>query len=197
MIQINLLPIGQIKKRQRVYQQTIALLVSLLVVFALMGMTAINMSNKITGIKTEIENLNKEKATYVKTRNEIDKLKKDKLALENKLEAIKKLKQVSQEPVRILDALANLTPADTLWIKSLKQSPSQLNLTGIALDNATIAKYMNALTDSPYFSDAKLGNTRLTQMGGQKLKSFTLTITIAEIKPEEEPNSSPKNGQKN
>lgn len=148
-----------------------------------MGMISIRMSNKVTDIKTKIEDLKTERATFIKIDNEIKKLKKDKLALENKLDAIKKLKQVSQQPVRILDALASLTPADRLWIKSLKQSPSQLNLTGIAQDNATIAKYMDELTTSPYFSAAKLGSTRLTQIGGQKLKSFTLTVTIAEKKP--------------
>jgi len=195
MIQINLLPIRQIKKRQQVYQQVILLLVSLLVIFTLMGMTTVVLSGKATGLKTDISELNKKKASFQKIINEINKLKKDKLALENKLEAIKRLKKGAQQPVRILDALANLTPGDRLWIKSLKQSPGQLNLDGIALDNATIAQFMNKITESPHFSAAKLGSTRLTQIGGRKLKSFTLTVAITAKETEEEPDPSPKNGK--
>jgi len=196
MIQINLLPIRQIKKRQQVYQQVILLLVSLLVVFTLMGMTTAVLSGKVKDLKTDISKLNKRKDSFQKIIDEIEKLKKDKLALENKLEAIKRLKKGAQQPVRILDALASLTPGDRLWIKSLKQSSGKLDLNGIALDNATIAQYMNKLTESPYFSAAKLGSTRLTQVGGRKLKSFTLTVAIAAKETEEDPDPSPKNGKK-
>lgn len=195
MIYINLLPIRQLKKRQQLYQQTFILLTILVVLFVLMGMTAISMTGKAENIKEAVKELNKEKATYNRIIAQINQLKKDKQTLEDKLVAIKKLKQISQQPVRILDALASLTPSDRLWINSLRQSPTQLNISGIAQDNATIANYMDKLTESPYFSDARLGSTRLTQVGGRKLKSFSLTITIAAQKTDETPADSPKNGK--
>lgn len=183
MIQINLLPVRQIKKRLQLYRQAGIFLASLLVLFALLGITAISMANKAADIKKDLVVLNKKKASFQTIINEIQKLKKDKEALENKLEAIKQLKRGSQQPVRVLDALATLTPADRLWLKSLKQSPDQLQISGVALDNATIAQYMNDLTRSPYFSAANLGSTKLTKIGGRKLKSFTLNVAIKQATP--------------
>ncbi len=194
MIQINLLPIRQIKKRQQLYQQSLIFLAALLVLFALMGMTSLSMSNKASVIQKDLTSLNKKKKSFEKIIAEIKQLQKDKKTLENKLEAIKQLKRGSQQPVRVLDALATLTPADRLWLKTLKQSPAKLQITGVALDNATIAQYMNDLIASPYFTSATLGSTKLTKLGGRKLKSFTLTVAI---KQEETTTNPPKtNGTK-
>ena len=118
--------------------------------------------------------------------------------LEKKLEAIKQLKRGSQQPVRVLDALATLTPADRLWLKSLSQSPNQLQISGVALDNATIAQYMNDLTQSPYFTAANLGSTKLAQVGGRKLKTFTLDVSIKQenpVPPEEPKTKKPPKGR--
>ena len=195
MIRINLLPVRQIKKRQKLYQQSMLFLAALLVLFALMGMTAVSMSNKTIAIKNDLTALNKKKASFQEIIKEIEQLKKDKAALENKLEAIKQLKRGSQQPVRVLNALATLTPADRLWLKTLKQTPDQLQISGVALDNATIAQYMNDLTKSPYFSAANLGSTKLTKIGGRKLKSFTLNVVIKQDKPVEKPEATPLNGR--
>ncbi|MDH5298664.1 MAG: PilN domain-containing protein, partial [Desulfobulbaceae bacterium] len=93
------------------------------------------------------------------------------------------------------DVIADLTPTDRMWLKSLQQSPDKLAIDGMALDNATIAQYMKDLAESPFFAAANLGSTQLTQIGGKKLKSFTLTLTIQNpepVEPEEQPQTGTK-----
>jgi len=183
MIRINLLPVRQIKKSQKLFRQALAFVASLLLLFAGMGLTAISQANHAERLKNEISSLNKKKASYQAIEIKIKKLKADRAALEQKLTAIKQLKKGAQQPVRILDAIATLTPADRLWLKSMQQSPDKLQLSGVALDNATIAQYMQNLVASPFFSSATLGGASLIQIGGRKLKSFTLTLAIQAPEP--------------
>jgi len=171
-------------------------LASLLALLTLLGMATAYMSNKVTDTKNDLTSLNKKKESFQLIIKEIEQLKKDKATLDNKLEAIKQLKRGSQLPIRVLDALATLTPSERLWLISLQQSPDQLQISGVALDNATIAQYMNQLITSPYFAAANLGSTKLTEIAGQKLKSFTLTITIRNETPAAETAATPQPGRK-
>ncbi len=197
MIQINLLPVRQIKKRQQLYSQTGMFLASLLALLALLGMATVAMSNKVTETKDELTALNKKKESFQIIIKEIEQLKQDKATLDSKLEVIKQLKRGSQLPIRVLDALATLTPSERLWLTNLQQSPDKLQISGVALDNATIAQYMNQLAESPYFAAANLGSTQMTTVAGQKLKSFTLTISIEQETPAAEPVATPQDGRKN
>ena len=49
---------------------------------------------------------------------------------------------------------------------------------GMALDNQTIAKYMETLKTSDYFSEVNLQNSSLAAYAGRNLKSFSLSCTI-------------------
>lgn len=178
MIRINLLPIRQIKKRIRTRNEVIVYAVSLAVVLAVLGIVAFGLSHKITSLQAQNRALQQKKASYQPMLNQIAKLKRDKDALQKKVDVIKKLKQGSQLTVRILDEVANRTPTNRLWLKSLKESGGQLQLTGVALDNATIAQYMKQLSDSPFFVNADLSNSSQVDVAGSKLQSFSLTLTV-------------------
>ena len=185
MIKINLLPVKQIKKNQKVRREVVAFLISLLILFVVMGVVAYGKVAHIDNLNVTINKLQQERNKYQSTINEIEKLKKDKAKLETKLATIKKLKRGSQITVRVLDEIASLTPANRLWLRSLNQTADQLQLSGIALDNETIAQYMNRIKDSPYFSSAELNNSSLTVVAGRKLKSFSLTCGITDSTIEE------------
>ncbi len=180
MITINLLPVKQIQRRLHARNQVFifaGFVVGLVVVLALAGLL---LSHKITKLKDTTAALEAERDSYQSTLNEIEKLKKDKAALENKLAVIAKLKKGSQLTVRILDEIANLTPANKLWLTSLSQADGQMQFSGIALDNANIANYMELLDDSYFFANPELQGSSLYMMGGQRLKSFSLTCDIVE-----------------
>lgn len=179
MIRINLLPVRQIKRVQKAKKEIIGFLASVLMLFAFIGIVAFTQIAQVNDLKAAIKSLKIEKNTYQSTINEIEKLKKDKATLEQKLSTIKKLKKGSKITVRVLDEIASLVPANRLWLKSLTLSSQSLNLTGVALDNNTIATYMDRIKDSPFFTSAELGNSSLVVVAGRKLKSFSLTCGVA------------------
>ena len=191
MIYINLLPVRQIKKKIQARKKVFGMGITLLGVLAILGLAALVLGLKTDELKASIGALNKEKARYQTTINQIEKLKKDQELLETKLNTISQLKKGSQLTVRVMDELATLTPSSRLWINSMSFNGSIMRISGIGLDNATIADYMETIVTSPYFGSAELSGTSTTSVSGRRLKSFSLTIKVInadylEEAPEEE-----------
>lgn len=178
MIHINLLPVRQIKQRLRVRNE-VAIFLASMGVFAMLVLSVagkqIYTVNSLTGAN---KTLTAKKASYQPILDEIAKLKKDKAEQETKLDVIKKLKTGSQITVRILDELAKIFPANRLWFTSMRQAGDSMDLAGIALDNATIAQFMQNINASQYFSSVELLQTQQVTVAGAKLKSFTLKVGI-------------------
>jgi type IV pilus assembly protein PilN len=178
MIHINLLPVRQIKQRLQIRNEVAIYGASLLVLFVAIGSAVLGQNLTINDLTSQNQVLTNKKASYQPILNEIEKLKKDKLEQETKLEVIKKLKTGSQVTVHVMDQLAKLTPTNRLWLNSLNQSGTDVKISGIALDNATIAQFMQSINESSYFSGAELSQTSQTTIAGAKLKSFAMTIGI-------------------
>ena len=179
MIHINLLPVRQIRKRLQVRNEVAIYMFSVIILMIFISLVALNKISQIDDLKGENQVLSKKKASYQPILNEIAKLKKDKKEQETKLEVIKKLKTGSQVTVHVMDELARLTPSNRLWLKNFRQSVAGLSIAGVALDNATIAQYMNSIANSDYFSGAELASSSQTVVAGAKLKSFSLSIGVA------------------
>jgi type IV pilus assembly protein PilN len=186
MIHINLLPVRQIRKRLQVRNEVAIYMASMLVLLLFINLVALNKISSINNLKGENQALSKKKASYQPILNEIAKLKKDKKEQETKLEVIKKLKTGSQVTVHVMDELSRLTPSNRLWLGSLRQFGLGLTITGVALDNATIAQYMNNIVTSEYFSGAELASSAQTVIAGAKLKSFSLSVGVVSPENNEE-----------
>ena len=182
MVRINLLPVKQIKKVLKARKEVIAFLLTFIMLLLVLFGVGLFRVLHIEELNATIQSLEIEKNSYQSTINEIEQLKKDKAKLETKMTTIKKLKKGSRITVRILDELATVTPTNRLWINTFVQTPSALKLSGVALDNETIAQFMKRLKDSPLFTDAELANSSMTVVSGQKLKSFSLTCNIEPLK---------------
>lgn len=189
MVHINLLPVRQIKKKIRARNRLIGLGITLLAVLAVLGLVALALGFKVDELNGSIARLTQEKAKYQTTINQIEQLKKDRALLETKLNTISELKKGSQLSVRVMDELATLTPSNRLWLNSMSFNGTVLRISGIGLDNATIADFMETLVTSPYFASAELSGTSTTAVEGRQLKSFSLTIGVvnADYQQEEAP----------
>lgn len=185
MIHINLLPVRQIRQRLQVRNEVAIYLASILILGIAIFLVALNEISTVADLKSKNIVLSEKKASYQPILNEIAKLKKDKKEQETKLDVIKKLKAGSQITVHVLDEIAKITPTNRLWLNTLSQSGLGLNITGIALDNATIAQYMNNITSSGHFLGSELKNSAQTVIAGAKLKSFSLKIGLAPPKSKE------------
>ena len=178
MIYINLLPVRQIKQKIEARNKVFGMGVALLLVLAILGLVGLVLGFKVGELKASIQELRKEKATYQTTINQIEKLKKDQNLLETKLNTISQLKKGSQNTVRVMDELANLTPSSRIWITRMTFQGTILRISATALDNATIADYMETIITSPYFRSAELSGTSTRSVSGRQLKTFSLTIGV-------------------
>ncbi|BCL62286.1 fimbrial protein [Desulfomarina profundi] len=180
MLKINLLPIRQLQKRAKAKKQFFGMLFLFLLVLASLALVGYSQVQNIKTLTAKVNTLSAEKAKYTPILQKIAKLKKTREELERKTNVIKKLKSDSSLTVRVLDEVANSVDNSRLWLESLNQQNSSLNLKGVALDNQTIAQFMDSLKASPFVQGVSLTNSSLKTISGRNLKSFALNCTVAQ-----------------
>ncbi len=180
MLKINLLPVRQLKKRAKAKRQFVGMVIVFVIVLASLAATAFLQSQKISSLETDISALNKKKDSYTPTLNKISQLKKDREELSRKTEIIRKLKVDSSLTVRVLDEVATKIDKQRMWLESLQQQNASLSLSGVALDNQTVAQFMDNLKESPFVKDVTLTSSSLKVVSGRNLKSFELTCVVAQ-----------------
>ena len=178
MLRINLLPIRQLKKRAKARNQIISFITLFIFFLLILGGVGFLQAAKINSIESSITKLKQEQKKYAPILAEMKQLEKTKKDLENKIRIIKKLKNDSAITVHILDEVAKKVDSKRMWLKTLKQTGGSLKLSGVALDNRTVAQFMDALKSSPYISVVNLSNATLTKVSGRNLKSFSLTCSV-------------------
>ena len=186
MIKINLLK-QQAKKA--VSQKEIDIYKQLLVggIFVVIFLAAIifmelNIRNKMTSAKDNIAQLNQKLVQLNKTVNEINNFKKMKDQIKAKLDIITTLEKNRTAEIHLMDELSKSIPYDPssvlskkLWLVTLKQHGDLIGMDGVALDNSTIAQFMDNLSKDPYFGDINLSKTEQVKSNDLLLYKFSLT----------------------
>lgn len=180
MLKINLLPVRQLKKRAKAKQHLLGTVLLFIVVLASLTATGFIQAQKIKNLETDISSLNKKRDSYTPILNKIAELKKNREDLTRKTEIINKLKADSSLTVRVLDEVASRVDKQRVWLEALHQQDSALNLTGVALDNQTVAQFMDNLKESPFVKDVTLTNSSLKVVSGRNLKAFELRCTVGQ-----------------
>jgi type IV pilus assembly protein PilN len=162
MTRINLLPVKEtqraIGRRQQLSVALLALVLALLVMiipYMLQGRTLSRLDADIDQLRAEVKKLDQQ------TR-EIQDLDKKRKELEAKLKVIDDLNRKRVGPVHILEDLSSATP-EKLWLVDFIDAGGQATMTGMALDNQTIAVFMRQLEASKYFFDVDLVETSQSQ----------------------------------
>lgn len=178
MIHINLLPIREIKRRNNAKKQIALAGVCLLCFFAILALLAFYQAGTVTSLRKSLVDIQAEKQQYAKILNEIKKIEQDKKVLLTRIEVIKKLKESSSLTVHVMDEVANLTPPHRMWLKGLSQSGNQLRMSGMALDNQTVAKYMDDLSNSSYIQNVNLVSASMEKYADRNLKLFSISCAV-------------------
>jgi type IV pilus assembly protein PilN len=186
MIRLNLLPLKEteraIGRRQQLSLVALGLAIALLIMivpFIVQGRTLATLDSQIEQLNKEIQQYN----TQVKEVHELDRLKKE---VQTKLSIIQDLNRKRVGPSRVLDDLSGATP-ENLWLIDFTENNGQATVTGLALDNETIARFMRQLQASPYFFGVDLVETSrttpqpTTPAGADSPVSFTRFIVKATI----------------
>lgn len=173
MIRINLVR-GKRKKRKELNVGS-AWLALPLVVLAGTLFYHTTVSRKITSLDGEIRKANADIERLKKEIGEVEKFKVRKAELQKKVDIISNLQKGRIGPVRHFEALSAAIP-EKCWIDTLAVKGENVTLTGVALNNYTIANFMTALGQTGRFRDVVLGAAEQTTVTGVKLVKFNLTF---------------------
>lgn len=173
MIRINLVR-GKRKKRRELNAGAAWLALPLVVLAGTIYFHT-TVSGKISRLDAEIGKANADIARLQKEIGEVEKFKVRKAELQKKVDIISNLQKGRTGPVRHFEALSAAIP-EKCWIDSLGVKDEKVTLSGVALNNYTIASFMTALGQTGRFRDVVLGAAEQTTVAGVKLVKFNLTF---------------------
>ena len=173
MIRINLIR-GKRKKKKELNVDAIYLLLPLLVIVGVLLFHR-SVSGTIKTLHTDIRKANVEVERLKKEIGEVETFKARKAELQQKVDVISSLQTGRTGPVKIFEASSASIP-EKCWVDSLSLKGDQVQVTGIALNNYTIANFMTALGRSGRFRNVVLGSADKTTVSNVKLVQFGLTF---------------------
>jgi type IV pilus assembly protein PilN len=174
MIYINLLPVRDVQKKERLRNQVLVAALSLGVVLLGCGGIYTSVALKISSKKESIVRTQKEIKKLKKVIGEVRHFKKLKKELQGKLDVLAKLKESKSGPVHMLDELVRATPKK-LWLTSFKESKGSITMNGIGLNEQAVAQFLQKLEMSPYYKKVELSITEQKKNKQLKIQKFKVT----------------------
>ncbi|MHB8667159.1 MAG: PilN domain-containing protein [Burkholderiales bacterium] len=183
MIRINLLPWREARRKAHNLQFFILMgMVAGLaasIVLLVHGYYAARISNQ-----TERNRFIKEENTKLdKQIEEIKGLKDEIQALLSRKQVIETLQGDRAQTVYLLDQLVRQTP-DGVYLKSIKQTGSKVNLTGYAQSNARVSTLMRNIEASPYLEKPDLVEIKVANVNNKRLSEFVMNISLRPLHTE-------------
>lgn len=173
MIRINLIR-GKRKKRRELNVGSVWVALPLVVLAGTIYFHT-TVSGRISKLNADIVKANADIVRLQKEIGEVEKFKARKAELQRKVDIISNLQKGRTGPVRYFEALSAAIP-EKCWIDTLSLKDEKVTLSGIALNNYTIANFMTALGQTGRFRDVSLGAAEQTTVAGVKLVKFNLTF---------------------
>ncbi len=173
MIRINLVR-GKRKKRRELNLGSVWIALPLVVLAGTLYFHT-TVSGRISRLNSDIVKANSDIARLQKEIGEVEKFKARKAELQKKVDIISNLQKGRTGPVRHFEALSAAIP-EKCWIDTLSVKNERVTLSGVALNNYTIANFMTALGQTGRFRDVVLGAAEQATVAGVKLVKFNLTF---------------------
>jgi type IV pilus assembly protein PilN len=98
--------------------------------------------------------------------------------LRDKLRVIGELEQKKVGPVKMLADLSSSTP-DKLWLTDFDETNGAVKLSGLGVDEQTVADFMRRLGTSSVFRSVDLSETSLVTQEGMKQKKFVIVGQVS------------------
>ncbi|NIO06761.1 MAG: hypothetical protein GTO40_01765 [Deltaproteobacteria bacterium] len=174
MIRINLLPVRELKAEVARRQELTIGVMCFVLLGIVMGAFHIIQSSRLSANEKELASLQQEIKTLNSRAKGVTNLKKNIGILKQKLKVIDELGKRKTGPAKVMESLSDAMPP-RLWLTEFKESGGNLSISGMAVDNQTIAGFLKALSSSPYFQNVELGETTQVEQKSQPtLKKFAL-----------------------
>lgn len=126
---------------------------------------------EISSLAREIDKNEKEAARLQTVIAEGERFRRDKEALEARVNAIESVARNQTRPVYMLNALLETVPKD-LWLTRMEEKGGQLRFAGVAYSSVAVSDFMSNLKASGKFKDVDLVDAR------QDLTKSPRTVTF-------------------
>jgi len=204
MIKINLFPFRAARIKENIRRQvtvsslSVVFLILLLGVFPYNPYSYLSLDKKLKSLREEKDVKGKKLDSFKDITVKIKKLDKTKAEIEVKLKTIEDLEKGKTGPVKLLDDIAMSVPRDKLWLTSLKEEKGILTLEGTAMDNETVADFMDRLKGTDSVTSVELVRTRQKNVKelDLNLKDFALNCKTYAFKEKPPPEVKKKRRRK-
>ena len=181
MIRINLLPHREEKRKARRQQFILLAALTALAGLAVWFVGHSIIAGYVQGQEAKNAFLKREIAALDAEISEIKGLREQAEALLSRKQVIESLQTNRTETVQIFNELARQMP-EGVYLKSLKQTGSKINLVGYAQSNARVSNLMRNLEASPYLERADLVEVKAAVLNTRRVSEFSLNVNIERAK---------------
>ncbi len=178
MIRVNLLPVREVEREAGRRQETRLVYLGVALVAVMLAGIEVGSRMQLAPLKTEHARLQADIVALDKKSVELAQLESEKKDLEEKLKTIATLEAKKIGPVNVLSDLSNAAP-EQVWLLEFKESGGLATITGLGLDDQTIANFMRKLDGSPYFDGVDLVETAQSEQDGVQLKRFVVNARLS------------------
>jgi type IV pilus assembly protein PilN len=180
MIRINLLPVRVSKKATAGKQQLVLFVALVLAGYVGNFLWAQSRSGEVKQRQQKVQKTRDEIVQLDRIIGEVKNIKEQQAALREKLDILADLKAGRSGPVKMMDALATLTPK-RLWITKLDEKGGVASISGQATTFDDVSNFMTALKQNPQFTNVELQKTSAAIAAGPRkidVVDFSLALQI-------------------
>jgi type IV pilus assembly protein PilN len=182
MVRINLLPV-RVSKKKALGKQQLALFAILIVAGYVGNFLWVGARQSDLAVRqAKLARTSEEIAQLDRIIGEVKDIKDQQGQLREKLEILAQLKANRSGPVRVLDALATVTPK-RLWLSRIEERNRAVTFDGAAVTLDDVSDFMTALKGSPYFQGVELTKTATKGDKAAKYVDFTVTASVVYAPP--------------
>jgi len=148
-----------------------ALVVGMLVLALVLGHSW--QAARLARARHQIGRLNQDLAAIAGPYADVSRMHQQKRELREKLRVIAELEAKKVGPLRVLVDLSTATP-DKLWLTEFNETGGVMKVSGLGVDEQTVADFMRRLATSSYFREVDLEETTLVDQKGVKHRRFVV-----------------------
>jgi type IV pilus assembly protein PilN len=178
VIRVNLLPVREVEAEAGRRQDTRLIGLCVVLIAAMLGAIEVWSRMALAPLQAEHSKLQAEIVALDTKTKELTKLETERKDLEEKLKTIATLEAKKIGPVQVLADLSDAAP-EQVWLLEFKEAGGLATITGLGLDDQTIANFMRNLAASRYFDGVDLVETTQSEQDGVQLKRFVVNARLS------------------
>lgn len=179
MIRINLLPYRAARKKENIRYQVNVFIGSVVFLLLLIFWYNSLLNGNIADLNNEISTTREQVTKYQAINKEIAEIKSTLALIEKKIEVITSLERDRKAPVQNLDAIYQLLVEKRMWYSQIEEKGDNIKISGVAIDNQTVADYMTRIEKSERFQNIRLAAIKQYKLQGKEdlsLKQFDVNF---------------------